>query len=88
MFFKCLHIKIIYAVNSKQIMPLLMMKDIPISEVSDAEYVVSNNLKDYYNFEKIIENYNIYHDKDICNRSNQSRFFFFFENCLKYDDEL
>ncbi len=37
------------------------MKDIPINEVSDAEYVVSND--DDHNFEKIIHSYNIYNDK-------------------------
>ena len=64
MFLKSLYIKIIFVVYSQQTMPKLMMKDIHISEISNAEFLVNDD--DNGTFDKIIYNYiNIHTNKDI-----------------------
>jgi hypothetical protein len=62
MFLKSLYIRIIYVINSKQIMH--MMKDIEIITYADCDYNDIDETNDYI-FDMIIENYNIYHITDI-----------------------
>ena len=62
MFLKSLYIRIIYVINSKQIMH--MMKDIEITNYVDCDYNDIDETNDYI-FDKIIENYNIFHITDI-----------------------
>ncbi len=62
MFSKSLYIRIIYYINSKQIMH--MMKDIEITNYVDCDYNDIDETNDYI-FNMIIENYNIHHITDI-----------------------